>query len=284
MNKLLTMNISLMEHGFFRYISNVAGVFLLRAIIFLAILYFGFKLAKKLDGKIADLKSIKKIDPMLRSFLVSTLKVGMRVLIIAVAIMAVGVGASSVVAVIGTAGIAVGLALQGSLSNLASGVLIITNKPFIIGDYIDSDKGSGTVTAIGLFYTHLISADGKAVIIPNNGITSSAITNYRIYPTRRMDFDIGISYEIKFEEVKQLLLDLLAEEKRVLQDPAPVIGVSAYQDSDVGVRVRFWVKSEDYWDMHFEMLGNIKAMLDKNNIDIPYPRLVLVRPDGSSVN
>lgn len=253
-------------------------MFGLRAMIFVLILVLGFKLVKFINKKLRKKKSWVKMDPTLRTFVYSVTSGLLKLGVIAVAVVASGIETSSFFAVVGAAGVAIGLALQGSLSNLAAGVLIITNRPFRIGDYIDTAGTSGTVTEIGLFYTYLTTPDNKAVIIPNSSVTTSVITNYGIYTTRRLDFDFGVSYDSDTITVKRVLMEVANENKLILKDPEPFVAMTTHADSYVGYKLRVWVKAADYWDLYFEMHEAVKTAFDREGIDIPFPQLVLHKP------
>lgn len=251
-----------------------------KVIALVLILLIGFRIVKSVSKKLKKKKSFGLLEPTMKSFAISAIVIGLKLLVIIAAIVAAGVKLSAIVTIIGAAGLAIGLALQGSLSNLAAGVLIITNKPFILGDYIDTPDLSGTVTDIGLFYTRLRTADGKGVAVPNSVISSSVVTNYGTYSTRRIDFNIGVSYESDLDKVRKVLAQIIEEDARIFKDPEPIVSVSSHQDSAVGILLRFWVDSSNYWDVNYEMYEIIKRKFDQENIEIPYPRLMVIKPGG----
>ena len=192
--------------------------------------------------------------------------------IILAAIQRLGFQTTSLVAVLGAAGLAVGLALQGSLSNFAAGVLIIMFRPFRIGDVIDAGGQVGAVKEIGVLVTVLASPDNKKIIVPNSAIMSGSITNITAHDTRRVDMSVGVSYSDDLDKVQSIILDVLNADARVLKDPAPQVVVSELADSSVNFHVRPWCKKEDYWGVFFDFQKTIKQRLDKEGVTIPFPQ------------
>jgi small conductance mechanosensitive channel len=203
---------------------------------------------------------------------VSLVKTGIMVFAVIAALNKFGVQTTSFVAVIGAAGLAVGLALQGSLSNFAAGVLILVFKPFRIDDAIEAGGATGKVADIGIFTTTINTFDNKKVIVPNAAITSGTITNINAYETRRVDLTAGIGYGDDIGKAKQVLTDILANHPKVLQDPAPNVQLLELADSSVNFIVRPWVKTEDYWTVYFDVMRSIKEQFDANGISIPFPQ------------
>ncbi len=213
-----------------------------------------------------------KIDDALVGFAGNILyALGMAFVVIA-ALSKLGVETTSLAAVIAAAGLAIGLALQGSLSNFASGVLIILFRPFTVGHYIEAAGVAGTVEEISIFTTQLKTPDNKVVIVPNGQITGGSITNYSKKPTRRVDMVVGVGYDDNLAQVKEVLEKIIASEDRILKDPAPVIAVSELADSSVNLVVRPWVNSADYWPVKFDLTEKVKTTFDKEGISIPYPQ------------
>jgi len=215
------------------------------------------------------------MDEAIISFLGSLIYGMLFLVVIITAISHLGFNTTSLVAIVGAAGLAIGLALQGSLSNFASGVLLIILKPFKSGDFIDVAGVSGIVEEIHVFSTKLRTGDNKAVIIPNGKITSSTITNFSTKPERRLDLVIGVSYEADLAVTKALLTKLTNEHELVMKEKEVVIGVQELAESSVNFVVRPWVKSGDYWPLHRDLLEKIKVALDNAGIEIPYPQLSL---------
>ncbi len=183
-----------------------------------------------------------------------------------------GVETTSLVAVIGAAGLAVGLALQGSLSNFAAGVLLIIFKPFRVGDFVEVAGAKGMVQEIQIFTTVLHSPDNVRIIIPNSQVTGANIINYTANDRRRVDLVIGISYGDDIAKAKQVITSVLLSDKRVMRDPAPVVAVLGLGDSSVNIAVRPWVKADDYWPTYFDLTENIKVSLEQNGLTIPFPQ------------
>ncbi len=186
-----------------------------------------------------------------------------------------GVTASSVVAVLGSAGLTIGLALQGSLSNFAGGVLILLLKPFVVGDYIieNTDKQEGTVSEITIFYTKLLTADNKAIMIPNGALSNSSITNVTAMKNRRLDLRFGVAYDSDIAKVKKILEDIILTDEAVLQEEDKMVFVSDLLDSSIDMGLRCWVKKEDYWTARWRIIENVKLAFDKEGVEIPFPQM-----------
>lgn len=208
-------------------------------------------------------------------FLDSFIKIGLYLVLLMLILTSFGVDAASIIAVIGSAGVAVGLALQGSLSNLAGGVLILLLKPFHVGDYIieDTNKNEGTVSEIQIFYTKLTTADNRIIVLPNGTLANSSLTNVTDTPNRRVEIQVGISYDSDIRKAKEVLLRLLNEDEKVLQDQEKLVYVEALADSAVVLGIRCWFLNEDFRDGKWRLTENIKYALDENGIQIPYPQL-----------
>ena len=212
------------------------------------------------------------VDPVLVTFTVNMAFAALMVFVVLAALGQLGVQTTSFIAVLGAAGLAVGLALQGSLSNFAAGVMMIIFRPFKIGDYVEGGGTGGTVKAIHIFTTTLTTPDNKRVVVPNSKMMGDNITNYSAEGTRRLDLTASISYDDSIDKAKAALLDLLAKEPRVLKDPAPFVGVLKLGDSSVDFAVRPWVKSEDYGDVSFALTEAIKKRLDADGFTMPFPQ------------
>lgn len=192
--------------------------------------------------------------------------------IIIAALATLGVQTTSFIAVIGAAGLAIGFALQGSLSNFAAGVMIIIFRPFKVGDYVEVGGASGTVEAIHIFSTIVNTPDNKKIIIPNSRVSGDTITNYSANDIRRVDLVVGVSYGDDIRKAKQILEKILSEEQRILKDPPFTIGVMELGDSSVNFAVRPWVKTSDYWAVYFDLTERVKTTFDENGISIPFPQ------------
>lgn len=211
-------------------------------------------------------------DKTLIKFVVSLVRIGLLALVIVASISNLGVEMTSFVAIIGAAGLAVGFALQNSLSNFASGVMLIIFHPFKAGDFVEAGGSAGTVENITIFNTIMRAGDNKKIIIPNSNITGNNITNFSANNTRRIDFVFGIGYNDDLKKAKSILEQMMSEVKRVLKDPAPVVAVSELADSSVNFIVRPWVKSADYWNVYWDTMEKVKLTFDNQGISIPYPQ------------
>ncbi len=243
-----------------------------KAVAALLILIIGRFAAVGVRAIIRRILKKSRVDETLISFVASLTYVGIMAFVIIAALGQLGVQTASFVAVVGAAGLAVGLALQGSLANFAAGVLMIVFKPFKVGDFIEGGGVSGVVEEVGIFTTELKSPDNRKIIVPNAKITSDNIVNYTAKGQRRVDLVIGVGYDDDLDKVKRVLNDILEAEPRVLGDPAPTIGVLELADSSVNFAVRPWVNTSDYWDVYFHLHETVKKRFDEEGINIPYPQ------------
>lgn len=246
--------------------------FLVDVLIALVILFVG-KIVIKALLKFCDKFFTKaNMEISIKRFLDSLIKVALYIVLIIIICSQVGIDTASFIAVLGTLGLTVGLALQGSLSNFAGGVLIIMLKPFRVGDYI-IDNGSGkegVVDRIDLFYTKLITPDNKSVVIPNGALSNAAITNVTAFDKRRVDLTFGIGYGDDVEKAKALLLNVAVNDEAVIKEPAPVTVVTELAASQVSITVRAWCNTGDYWGVYSRIMENGKKVLDENGIEIPF--------------
>ncbi|HBC58604.1 MAG TPA: mechanosensitive ion channel protein [Gammaproteobacteria bacterium] len=239
----------------------------------IAIFYIGRWVANTLTKVLEKILNQRNVDETLVSFALNLARAAMMVFVVLAALGQLGIQTTSFIAVLGAAGLAVGLALQGSLANFAAGVLMIIFRPIRVGDFVEAAGSSGIVEDIQIFVTQMRTPDNKTIIIPNAEITGSSIVNYSIKPTRRIDFVFGVSYDADLRQTRDILEGIIAADERILADPAPVIAVSELADSSVNFVVRPWVKREDYWDVYFEITEKVKLSLDEANIGIPYPQM-----------
>ena len=247
------------------------GSRVLLAVITLAV---GWWLINKLTRKVGKLLALRNADLALQGFISSLANIILKVLLIVSVASMIGVETTSFVAAIGAAGLAIGLALQGSLANFAGGVLILLFRPFRIGDWIEAQGISGTVDSIQIFHTVLRTGDNKTVIVPNGNLSNGIITNYNRQPTRKVVFDVGVDYDADLQKAREVLLEL-AKDERVLADPAPVAVVSTLGDSAITLSLRVWVKTADYWDVMFRFNELSRDRLRAAGIDIPFPQRVI---------
>ncbi len=246
---------------------------ILYIVLTIIIFFIGNFVSKKLTVYSEKIFQYKKVDHVVVTFICSFVRYATMFLICICCLAILGIQTTSVIAILGSIGITLGLAVQGSLSNLAAGVLLITLRPFKTHDYVELDSKSGSVVKIQLFYTTLITADNKTVIIPNSNIIAEPMINYSANPTRRIDFVIGVGYDADLAHTKKILEQIMQEDDRVLKDHKIVVGVESLGDSAVNIVVRPWVKTADYWSTYFDLLEKIKVTLDNEKINIPFPQM-----------
>jgi small conductance mechanosensitive channel len=242
-------------------------------LVAIVIYLVGSKVAKMISKFTGKMMAKRDVEQIVVNFIQNIVYGLLMVVVIIAALGQIGIQTASFVAVIAAAGLAVGLALQGSLSNFASGVLIIAFRPFKAGDFIEAGGVAGIVEEIKLFSTFIRSGDNKQIIIPNSSVVGSAITNYSTKPTRRIDLVIGVSYDADIKLAKKVLTEIVDSHASVLKDPAPVVAVAELADNSVNFVVRPWVNSSDYWPTHFDLMETIKIRLDEEKIGIPYPQM-----------
>ncbi|MGB1799410.1 MAG: mechanosensitive ion channel family protein [Gammaproteobacteria bacterium] len=237
-----------------------------------AILFGGIWLSKRIKNYVASTMEKRNVDVLLASFSSNIIYVALVAFVIIAALGQLGIQTTSFVAIIGAAGLAIGLSLQGSLSNFASGVMIIAFRPFKVGDFIEAGGVAGVVEGIQIFSTQMRTGDNKAIIVPNSNIIGGNITNYSAKDTRRVDLVFGIGYDDDIKKAKDVLTELVNNDERILKDPAPVIAVSELADSSVNFVCRPWVKTADYWNVYFDLTEAVKLRFDAEGISIPYPQ------------
>jgi small conductance mechanosensitive channel len=247
-------------------------VYGLKVIAAVVVFVVGRWIAKGLTKFAEKVMNKRQIDPTIVSFVTHLTYIALLVFVVLAALGQLGIQTTSFIAVIGAAGLAIGLALQGSLANFAAGFLMLIFRPFKVGDYIEGAGTAGTVEAIQIFTTQLKTPDNKTVIIPNGALTAGNITNYSAKGTRRVDLVFGIGYGDDIDHAKKVIMDVLAKEERILNDPATTIGVVELGDSSVNFAVRPWVKADDYWNVYFNLTENIKKSFDSQGISIPFPQ------------
>ncbi|MBP1838343.1 mechanosensitive ion channel family protein [Formosa algae] len=253
------------------------GVKIIGAIL---IWIIGSWIIKKLVSTSKKLMTKSGYEDSLQGFLSSLISWGLKILLIITLLGTLGVPTTSFAAIIGAAGLAIGLALQGSLANFAGGVLILLFKPFKVGDYITGSGESGTVKEIRIFTTELATPQNRKVIVPNGPLSNSNIINYSANDLIRLDMIVGVSYDDDIKKTKEVLMNVLTSNPKVLKDPAPMVAVTELADSSVNFAVRGWVKNADYWDVHFENTEAVKLQLDAAGIEIPYPHQVEIHKES----
>lgn len=236
------------------------------------ILLIGFWIARKLVELLGTIMVKRGVDESLQPFLKSIISIGFKVIVLLCVVQVLGVPAASFLAVLGSAGLAIGLALQGSLSNFAGGVLILTVKPFRKGDFITTMGVSGTVHLIHLLNTVLKTPDNQTIFIPNGQLAGATVTNFSVEPNRRLVMEFGIHYKDDIRQAKGIIEEAVKSDERVLVDPAPQIVVISWGESSINISTRIWVKKEDYWAVNFDMHEKIKYEFDDAGITIPFPQ------------
>ena len=245
----------------------------LRIIGAIAIFVIGKWVAKKISGLVKRLMDRGDIDATLSEFIASIIDILLLIVVILAAINNLGIDTTSFIAILGAAGLAIGLALQGTFGNIGAGVILILFRPFEVGDFISAGGESGTVESITLFNTTLLTPDNKVILIPNSAVASGNITNFSKKETRRVDFVFGIGYDDDLKLAKATLQEIIDADARILKDPGSFIGVGELADSSVNFTVRVWVKAADYWGVHFDTTEKVKLTFDEKGISIPYPQM-----------
>ncbi len=239
------------------------------------VFFLGIILSKLLLKFTAKFVERSNIENTAGSFLISLIRVMLYILVAIIALSILNVPMTSIVTVIGTAGIAIGLALQNSLSNLAGGFIILFSKPFKSGDLIEIDNSLGTVDSIGILYTKIITPDNKSVFIPNGKITDAKIINYSETSTRRVDLSFDISYNDDFEKAKSIIRKIIESEPLILREPEPLVRMNQQKESSLGICVQVWTANDNYWKVYYNLTENVKLEFDKNDIEIPYNQIDL---------
>lgn len=239
----------------------------------IAIFVIGKWIAKKLSALIKKVMERGEIDATLSAFIANIVDILLMVVVVLAAIKNLGIDTTSFIAILGAAGLAIGLALQGTFGNIGAGVILILFRPFEVGNFVSVGGESGTVEAITLFNTTLLTPDNKVILIPNSAVASGNITNFSKKEERRVDFVFGIGYDDDLKLAKATLQEILDADTRILKDPESFIGVGELADSSVNFTVRVWVKAADYWGVHFDTIEKVKLTFDEKGISIPYPQM-----------
>ena len=239
----------------------------------LAFLFIGFWVSKLIVKALRKMMVRKNSDPGLISFVTSLANIALKIMIIISVMGMVGIQMTSFIAVLGAAGIAVGMALQGTLSNFASGVMILIFKPYKVDDYIEANGVAGVVKEIQIFNTIITTVDNKTIIVPNGSLATNTLTNYSKQPIRRVDWTVGVSYGTDFNVAKESIMRILNADSRVLKDPEIFVSISSLSDSSVDIVVRVWVNSPDYWDVYFDFYNTVYAKFNEEGISFPFPQM-----------
>lgn len=245
----------------------------IKIILAIAVYIVGKWIAKAISGLLEKGLNARKVDPTISKFTKNIVFYTLFTIVMVAALGQLGIQTASFVAIIGAAGLAVGFALQGSLANFASGVLLILFRPFKIGDFVEAGGAAGVVKEISIFSTILSTPDNKTIIISNSGIMGGNITNYSTLPERRVDFTVGVGYGADLDKVRQELKNIAEEDQRVIQDKGITIGLAELGDSSVNFAFRIWTRTEDYWNVFFDTNEKIKKRFDSAGIEIPFPQM-----------
>jgi len=245
----------------------------LKLIYVIVIWFVGSKLIKLVLKLLRKGRLFNKLDKSIASFLQSFINVTLYVILVITIASIIGIPSTSIITLLGSAGVAIGLALQGGLSNIAGGIIILVFKPFKVGDFIDTHVDSGTVKSISLFYTTLVTIDNSIISIPNGNLANSPMVNYSKEKERRLAINLDISYNNDIELVKKTINDILNKEKRINKEKEVFVRLTDYKDSSMLYTIRVWVNSSDFWNVKFDLLEKFKYEFDKNNIQIPYNQL-----------
>ncbi len=253
------------------FVQTVVAEYSLKVVAAITILVIGRVVAGWLKRLIHGMMDRRSVDPTVTGFVTSLAYIGMMAFVVLATLGQLGIQTTSFIAILGAAGLAIGLALQGSLSNFAAGFLMIVFRPFKVGDFIEGAGVSGYVEKIEMFTTTLYTGDNKIIIVPNAKLANDNIVNYSARETRRVDLAVGVAYDADIVHVKRVLEEILRDDDRVLDDPASLIVVGELADSSVNFVVRAWVKSSNYWGVYFDVTEKIKLHFDQEGIGIPYP-------------
>jgi len=252
-----------------------------RVLLVVVLLFFGLWVIKRIESGVRKLMTKRNLDPSLIPFLGTMLDIVLKILLIVTLAGMLGFETTSFIAILGAAGLAVGLALQGTLANFAGGVLILVFKPFRVGDLIEAQGEKGNVKEIQIFVTIINTPENKTVIIPNGAISNGNITNYTVEGLIRVDMTFGISYDSDIKKAKEVLLDIMQKHPKTLKNPAPFVGVSALADSSVNLAVRPYTHPNDYWEVYFDVYEAGKVALDGAGVTIPFPQVdVHMKPNA----
>lgn len=259
--------------SFFTDITNYFLGILPLLIIAIIVLVVGILLSRLISRLVSKAMKRSNVEDSARTFLVSVIKTALYVLVIIMALSVLNVPMSSIITVLGAAGLAVSLALQNCLTNLCGGFIILFSKPFASGDMVEIDGTLGIVESIGVLYTKMKTFDGKSILIPNGKVSDAKLINYTETPTRRIDLKYDISYTASYEKARQIIMTAVMENNMILSEPAPIIRMSSHNESSVSVDVLVWVNNGDYNEVRYTLNEQVKSLFDRNNIEIPFNQL-----------
>lgn len=244
-----------------------------RVLLAILLFYIGRFIIRRIMGFVRRMFVRREVEASLSTFLLSMLKAVMSFILIIIVVSFLGIDTTSFLALFASAGLAIGMALSGTLQNFAGGVLVLLLKPYRVGDYIEAQGQAGTVRAITLFSTLLATPDNKVIIVPNGGMSTGIINNYSHEDTRRVDWSFGIGYGDDFDRAKAVIASLLDADERILKTPAPLIVIGSLGDSSVNITVRAWAATTDYWNVYFDMNERVYKSFPREGLNIPFPQM-----------
>lgn len=257
------------------FVNNYVVAFGLRILMALIVLVIGLKLSSWIVKTVKKGKAYQKLDINAQEFIGNVSSAVLKVLVIIVVVQIMGVPSATIITVLGSCGLAIGLALQGGLSNIASGVVIMVCKPFHVGDFIITGSVSGVVKDLGIYYTTITTPDNQDVFVPNSTLSGSTISNLSTEPTRRIDFDFNVAYDTDIDLARKVLLATAQNNDLILKDPEAEVFVAAHGESAITIKLRVWCKGSDYWTVYFDTYEDVKKAFDQFKITIPYNQLVV---------
>ncbi|RLD35323.1 MAG: mechanosensitive ion channel family protein [Bacteroidetes bacterium] len=256
-----------------QWLNGLAMEYGLKLIGAIVVLIVGLWVIKAIMKGIRKTMEKRDMDESLKPFLLSMISMLLKIMLVISVLTMLGIQMTSFIAILGAAGLAVGMALSGTLQNFAGGVMILIFNPFKVGDFIEAQGYMGAVKEIQIFITILTTPDNKTVVIPNGGLSTGSLINYSAEPTRRVDWSFGIAYGDDFDKAKDVILNMLKTDERILTDPEPFVALGEMADSSVNITTRAWVKGEDYWGVFFDMNEKYYKEADKHGLSIPFPQL-----------
>lgn len=263
-----------MWNNIYAYLVDPASYKRLGMIILgLLVIFIGCKIVKRITKKLINSRAMSRFSMTIRTFLGHVVSVALYIIVCLLGASLIGFNVSMFGSLIASIGLTVGLALQGSLSNIAGGIMVVGLKPFEVGDYIESNGVGGTVTDIAIFYTTLTTPDNKKIVVPNGALSNSVVVNYSANDTRRLDLTFSISYNTDLDLAKKVLLSCAKLDERIFSDPAPVVYITEHADSAVMIQLRVWLRKENYWDVNFAMIEQVKRSFDQLGVEIPFPQM-----------
>lgn len=244
-----------------------------KLLIAIVILVVGMMITKRISKIMAKLLRKKDFDESLRTFLTSMVAISLKIMVVITALGQLGLQMTSFIALLGAAGLAIGMAFSGTLGNFAGGIMILIFRPYKVGDYISAQGEEGIVKEIQIFNTILVTLDNKTIIVPNGAMANGNMTNFTFQETRRVDFAVGIAYGDDYDKAKSVLEGFIADDDKILKDPVSFIGLGELADSSVNITLRVWCKTEHYWDVYFKMNERIYKEFDGHGLSIPFPQM-----------